>query len=410
MSGRIGLPSSGPRRRVIVCGAGVGGLTAAARLAEVGFPVRLVEARDEAAVTREGVFLTLAPNGMNGLRAVGCYEPVRRAGIATTAIELRNHAGRWLYRARQSDFESQFGSASITIRRGDLLEILIARARAAGVELSFESRVQRVVQSPGDGGAHVELSDHSVQAADILVGADGLRSVVRRTAFPEYPAPRFSGRVGTGGITDADVPDTGGAMRMTFGERAFFGYLKAPDRPVYWFDSYQAPGDPPGTIADPVAEADALRARHAGDPFPTAAILAKVTRVERHYPVYDMPRLPGWSRGSVVLVGDSAHAVGPDAGQGASMAIEDALVLAACLEAEPDSSAAFARYESLRRARVDRVVRLTANNQSGKRSHGRLALILRDLILRLVIPIGVRRGRRLLAFRVDQRPLQLPQD
>src|SRR5690348_13867554 len=131
MFARMDWPSSAGRARVVVCGAGVGGLTLAARLAALGLSVALLEARDEAAAVREGVFLTLAPNGMNGLRAVGCYEPVREAGINTLAIELCNHVGRRLYRADQSDFESLFGSPSVTIRRGRLLEILIARARAA---------------------------------------------------------------------------------------------------------------------------------------------------------------------------------------------------------------------------------------------------------------------------------------
>ena len=84
------------------------------------------------------------------------------------------------------------------------------------------------------------LSDGASYDADILVGADGLRSSVREIVFPKYPRPHYTGLIGTGGITEAEIPDTGGLMRMTFGSNAFFGSLKPAGQPVYWFDSYAA--------------------------------------------------------------------------------------------------------------------------------------------------------------------------
>jgi 2-polyprenyl-6-methoxyphenol hydroxylase-like FAD-dependent oxidoreductase len=125
-------------------------------------------------------------------------------------------------------------------------------------------------------------------------------------------------------------------MRMTFGSNAFFGYLKPAGQPVYWFDSYAADEADIEKINDPARYARDIRALHANDPSPNAEILDHVGVIERSYPIYDMPALPCWHKGRVVLIGDAAHAVGPHAGQGASMAIEDALVLAACLEAEQD--------------------------------------------------------------------------
>jgi 2-polyprenyl-6-methoxyphenol hydroxylase-like FAD-dependent oxidoreductase len=118
-----------------------------------------------------------------------------------------------------------------------------------------------------------------------------------------------------------------------------------------------------------------------------------------------MPRLLTWHNGRVVLIGDAAHAVGPHAGQGASMAIEDALVLAACLEAEQNHGDAFRRYEAVRRPRVDEVVKFTARNGSQKRSTTRLGLLVRDLILPFLIPLSIRAGRRLFRYRVDRNPL-----
>jgi len=121
-----------------------------------------------------------------------------------------------------------------------------------------------------------------------------------------------------------------------------------------------------------------------------------------------MPALPSWHKGHVVLLGDAAHAVGPHAGQGASMAIEDALVLAACLKAERDCARAFWRYEALRCERIAQVVKITRANSSQKRSNGKLGLFIRDLLLPFLIPLGIRVGRKLLRFRVDLTPLAPP--
>ncbi len=391
------------RAPIAVCGAGVGGLVFAARLAQAGKRVVALEARSEAACGREGVFLTLAPNGMNGLRPVECYDAVKANGIDTTAIEIQNANGRRLGLAAQSDHEAAFGAPSITIGRGRLAELLIAAARAAGVDLRFSTRVTAVSQTADK--VRLALGDGSALDADILVAADGLRSNVRAMVFPEYPAPHFTGLIGTGGITEAQIPDTGGTMRMTFGNRAFFGYLKAKGQPVYWFNSYAADDGADGRVIDPAGYARKILALHADDPSPNPAILERVESLDRCYPIYDMPKLPTWHKGRVVLVGDAAHAVGPHAGQGASMAVEDALVLAACLEAETSPTAAFRRYEALRRPRVGHVVRITARNGSQKRASGRLALLVRDLVLPWLIPLSVRTGRRLLRHRVDLRPL-----
>src|SRR5262245_7690017 len=129
----VGARANRPLRRIAVCGAGVAGLVLAARLARRGAAVTVLEARDEAALETEGVFLTLAPNGMNGLRPLDLHEPVEAGGIATTAMEIRDERGRRLALIDQSDDISAFGAHSVTIRRGLLAKLLLARARADGV-------------------------------------------------------------------------------------------------------------------------------------------------------------------------------------------------------------------------------------------------------------------------------------
>jgi 2-polyprenyl-6-methoxyphenol hydroxylase-like FAD-dependent oxidoreductase len=195
-------------------------------------------------------------------------------------------------------------------------------------------------------------------------------------------------------------------MHMTFGKRAFFGYLKAPNQPVYWFDTYPAPESEAGPIRDAEAYAAKIADLHRDDPLDNARVLAAVKSIDRHYPIYDMPELPSWSNGRVLLMGDAAHAVAPHSGQGASMAIEDGLVLAACLAADPAS--AFGRFESLRRDRVQTAIKIGRMSGSQKHAQSWLALRLRDLILPLVMPMAIKAQERLFGFRADLTSLTPP--
>jgi 2-polyprenyl-6-methoxyphenol hydroxylase-like FAD-dependent oxidoreductase len=133
-----GRTASENGRSVAICGAGIAGLVLAIRLAGKGERSTVFEARSEAAIGSEGVFLTLAPNGTNGLRAIGCLEAVKVNGISTIGIEILNSRGKRLALADQSDPERVFGAPSITIQRGRLAEILVAHARSAGVEIRFK--------------------------------------------------------------------------------------------------------------------------------------------------------------------------------------------------------------------------------------------------------------------------------
>jgi 2-polyprenyl-6-methoxyphenol hydroxylase-like FAD-dependent oxidoreductase len=215
----------------------------------MGHKLIVFEARSETANGSEGVFLTLAPNGMNGLRAIGCYQAVNASGIDATGIEIRNAKGKRLGFAVQLDHEAEFGAPSVTIRRARLVEILLAKARAACVEVRFDAQVTNAAASPD--GVRLRLNDGTSDDAGILVAADALGSRVRESVFPEYPEPHFTGLIGTGGIIDAPVPDTAGVMRMTFGDNDFFGYLKAKGQSVYWFNSYAAYAGENRKITDP---------------------------------------------------------------------------------------------------------------------------------------------------------------
>lgn len=388
--------------RIAIAGAGIGGLALALALARGGFEPVVLEKRTEAQVRGEGAFLSLAPNGINALRAHGLAEAAIAAGVRTSGLAMFNEHGRRVAFMDYGRYRDRFGAPCITIRRGALESVLADAAAAAGIAVRYAAEVDVVEVRPDEvviGG----------ERFDALVACDGLRSTIRSRIFPELPQPRYTGLIGTGGFVDAPgVRPTGGAMNMTFGKRAFFGYIAEPGWPVMWFNTYPAPESEAGPIGDAAAYARFIESLHRDDPLDNARILAAVPAIGRNYPIYDMAELPYWSRGRVLLMGDAAHAVAPHAGQGAAMAIEDALVLAAVLEAEESVEAAFARFFQLRRERTQKVIRIGRMAGSPKHAQSWLALRLRDLLLPLVIPLAVRSQEAVFAFRADRTPLALP--
>jgi len=391
---------------IAVCGGGIAGLAAAALLARAGHRPIVFEARDERAALTEGAFLTIAPNGRAALAAVGVEAEVVAAGMATRAIAIGNHRGRRLACIEQVGGDGQRAD-SITIGRGALAAILARTARMAGAEVRYGSRLHAAVERSE--AVTLDLGPAGTLPFDLVVAADGLSSIVRSSIFPASPRPRYGGLVGTGGIDDVpDVAPTDGVMNMTFGRHAFFGYQKTGDGPVYWFNSFPVAECDLGEVDDPAAFTAHLRRLHDGDPEPVRRILAAVRPVARCYPIQDMPPLSTWHTRRVVLLGDAAHAVAPHAGQGASMALEDAVVLAACLGEETTPLAAFVRFERLRKERTRAVMEIARRNGAGKMADNAFAIFVRDLLMPLLIPLGTKAMQRIMAFRVDRTPLAEP--
>jgi 2-polyprenyl-6-methoxyphenol hydroxylase-like FAD-dependent oxidoreductase len=394
-----------PSSTIAICGGGIGGLAAALALQQAGFQPVVFERHQPQQLRDEGLFLTLAPNGCNALRALGLLDQVSAVGLPTRGLAIFNEAGKRLALVDYASHAARYGAGSLTLRRGALAGALLDAAMAAGIVVHHGASIADVTQDAK--GVTLTVGGEP-RRFDLALACDGLRSTVRRRVFPDLPEPLYSGLIGTGGFTEAPgVADTDGIMNMVFGRRGFFGYIKG-DGPVYWFNSYPAPESETGTVADGAAYARKLAAMHEGDPLDTMAILAATPRLERHYPIYDMPELPHWSSGRVLLMGDAAHAVAPHSGQGASLAMEDGIVLAACLAATSDHQAAFARFEGLRRQRVQKAIAIGRAVGSQKRAQRWLALRLRDLMLPLFMPMGARMQEKLYAFRVDRTPLAQP--
>ena len=299
--------------KAVIAGGGIGGLASALALTQHGWEIEVLERA--AAFTEVGAGLSLWPNGLRALDTLGVGEQVRERALLAGQAGIRDASGRWLSRTDTAALERRFGAVAM-IHRADLLAVLRAavpeRSMYHGVTVSRVSSDGTVAHSDGE------------SRADLIVGADGMRSVVRASIWPDAPSPRYAGGYTAWRMVTPPVPVDGSSESWGAGER--FGYAPLPDGRIYCFAVANAPEGAPGEgIAG-------LRNRFSGWHSPIPALLdAAGQNAMLHDDLYELPPLRTYTTGQVVLVGDAAHAMTPNLGQGACQALEDAVVLATSL-------------------------------------------------------------------------------
>lgn len=369
------------KKKAIVIGCGVGGPVMAMALQRAGIEPVVYEAQERSA-DDVGSFLNTASNGLDALRTLDADEQVLAAGFPTPRMVMWSGSGKRLGEVTNG-LTLPNGTVSTTIKRGLLHRALRDEALRRGVRIEHGKRLVDAEELPGK-TVVATFEDGTQATGDLLVGVDGIHSRTRRIVDPACPTPRYTGQLSVGGIArGVGVEPTPGAYHMIFGKRAFFGYSAPSSREAYWFANVGATEAPTRESLAAIAPAEWRRRLielFAEDVGPAVAMIERTGDELAAYPVHDMPAVPRWHRGAIVLAGDAAHATSPSAGQGASMAIEDAVVLAKCLRDLPDLEQAFVAYEKLRRERVERVVRYSARVGQAKVA-GPVGRFFRDLMM-----------------------------
>jgi 2-polyprenyl-6-methoxyphenol hydroxylase-like FAD-dependent oxidoreductase len=356
-------------RTATVAGGGIGGLATALALQRSGWQVRVHER--SASLDRGGAGLVLWPNALRCLAVLGVADVVRERSAPLAGSTIRGAAGRRLASIALGPGATE---QPVGIVRADLVDALAA-ALAPGV-VRFGEEV-----------THPMSTD-----ADLLVGADGLRSVLRRS-LGDAVEPEYRGYTVWRALIGGSSKSLGGGQELceTWGAGMRFGMVPAGPTATY---VYAAASAPCGERADD--ELPGLRQRFGSWHEPIPALLAAMASVPvlRH-DIYDLP--PGRTRlhrGPAVLVGDAAHAMEPNLGQGAGVALEDAVVLAGVLAAEPSVSGALSAYAALREPRVAALARQSRQvGRLARLSHPG-AVALRDRALLLTPDRLVRRSTR----------------
>lgn len=368
-----------PVRTALVIGGGIAGPVAAIALQKAGIDSVIYEAHPGTA-EGTGSFLTVAPNGLAALRTLDADQPVIAAGFPTPAMAIWSGTGK---RLGQAPMGSP-GDALIsrTVRRTDLYRAVHDEARRRGIRVEHGKRLVDV--RPAAEGVLAVFEDGSEGTGDVLIGCDGVHSTVRRILDRTAPEPTFVGLINVGGYASGvSVDSDPGVYNMIFGKRAFFGYVAAPNGEVWWFANVPRADQPVRGELATVGTAEwhrRLDVAFAKDAGPAAALIAATTHELTADPVHAIPHLPTWHDQRAVVIGDAAHAPSPSSGQGASLAIEDAVVLARCLRDLPDSDRAFRSFETQRRSRVERIIK-NAARINGSKAAGPFGSAVRDLLM-----------------------------
>jgi salicylate hydroxylase len=337
--------------RAVVVGGGIGGIAAAVALARAGIDVRVYEQAQQ--LTEVGAGVSLAPNGLRMLERLGVGDDVRRAGSKYAASQLRLFDGRVV---PHEPYQFAVAGQNVGIHRADLLALLAGRLPAGTVRTGH-----RCTDFSQDADrATVGFANGTTATADVVIGADGIHSVLQGFVVP--PAePVFSGVVAYRGLVPYLEEYPAGTIRMWMGEGQHFlvfpvragqllNYVGFVSSDTAMRESWSARGDPA-----------ALAAHFAGwDPV-IGKVIAAISGPGGsgfQWGMYDRVPLPRWTSGRLTLLGDAAHPMLPHLGQGVNQALEDAVALATLLGASPGPAGvprALAAYEGLRRDRTARV-------------------------------------------------------
>jgi 2-polyprenyl-6-methoxyphenol hydroxylase-like FAD-dependent oxidoreductase len=370
--------------KAVVVGAGVGGLGTALALRAMGMQVTVLEQAGE--LREAGAGLGLASNGVAVLDRLGLGAETRRRSAVARRVLVRRRDGKVL-----SAVELDEAHAMLGIHRAELQAVLVGALDRDAIRLA--ARVHKVGQTAER--AWVELATGERHEADVVVGADGIRSTVR-SAVAGGLGPAYAGYVGWRAVTTASEPSLAETMSESWGCGHRFGLVPLGNGRLYWFVSEAASEPEEPTLRRPKHEFQKLVAGW-HEPI-EAAVASTAEESIAGLGIYHVPRLKRWSAGRVTLVGDAAHAITPDVSQGASLALEDGYVLAAALGETRDVAGALRGYEARRRKRALAIAQLS-------RRLGRIAQTDRPLLCRLrdtaflLTPDAV--SRRQLARMVD---------
>ena len=350
--------------RVLVVGAGIGGLTAALSLRQAGIDVHVYE---QAAVLREvGAGLLIGPNAVKVLHRLGLEEALRPVVVVPDSHDSRHwQDGTLLVRMPLADAAvNRWGAPAYHAHRADLHDAL--RAALGDQHITLGARCVSVEQRGPE--VTVGLADGRTASGDLLIGADGIHSVVREyVAGPDRPI--WSRQVAWRGLAPAAVGHEVGLEarhHSIWGPRKqFVAYYVAAGRFINWVGMTQSDDDWREESWSARGDRDAALAQFEGWHHHVRALIAGTEPIFR-WAVFDRPPLETWTRGCVTLLGDAAHPMMPFLGQGASQSIEDGLVLARCFAAHRDEPVrAIEAYVARRQER-------TAALQIASRDQGRL--------------------------------------
>jgi 2-polyprenyl-6-methoxyphenol hydroxylase-like FAD-dependent oxidoreductase len=358
----------------IIIGAGIGGLVSAIALQQQGWHVTILERQPQQPTTGAGI--SLWPNALRALAHLDLAQPILERSCVSRDGGIHLPDGRPLVIARLADVMATYGFPTVVVHRAILNDILLAALHTPPI---YAKQVIDYQQHATAVTAH--CSDGSAYTADLLIVADGILSSIRQAWFPHL-SPHYLGYTAWRGICYFDHDQIGTRWGEWLGTGIRFGITPLADGQIYWFATQNQAEH---QMVAPHERQDYLLRLFAGWAEPIARIIrATPSAGILQHDIHQLPALPYWIDGRVALLGDAAHAMSPNLGQGGCQAIEDALTLAHALRLHTDVPTALQRYQDERKPYGEKIAR--ASYQAGRIltvAHPMLCA-LRNFLLRMV--------------------------
>ncbi|MFD8060690.1 FAD-dependent monooxygenase [Streptomyces cyaneofuscatus] len=339
----------GPRRKALVIGAGIGGLTAAVALRAAGLDVEVYERAGELRAAGSG--LSVMSNAIAALDSLGLGIDLAKRGSVLESYHVRTARGRLIREFPFPEIIGRLGTPSVLITRSDLQQALLDAASGIPITLGAQAVA---FESEADGGVRVRFADGTEARGDVLIGADGFNSVVRRQLTgPEESMD--SGYICWLAVVPFSHPHFApGSVTHYWGSGSRFGLVDMGGGRLYWWGTKNMPTEESHDWKGGKAD---VQGAYAG----WADVVQEAVRVTPEEDILAVPSrdrvfLERWGEGPVTLLGDAAHPMLTSLGQGSCMAIEDAVVLGRRLAGATDLPAALRRYEDDRRERTRALV------------------------------------------------------
>ncbi len=334
------------KKKAIVIGAGIGGLCTAIALQNKGWEISIFD--KATALSEVGAGIVLAANALHALARLGVGDLVRKRGASVGRAEIRTWKGEMLV-----DFSTAEHTESYLINRGILQQILLDSLQEG---TSIQLNTSLVTINQNDEKVEAVLSNGNKVVGDVLIGADGFHSVVREQLFG-VGEPRYGGYTALRGIcdfTDSNYTTEHGGGFEAWGPGKRFGFSHIGQGKVFWFAAINMPQG----IEIPKGERKKVALQTFEGWYNPIETVIKATEESAilHHDIFDRKPIVKWSKGKITLVGDAAHPMLPNLGQGGAQAMEDAVVLANCLSTSNSVAESLRIFEEKRIPRTSRII------------------------------------------------------
>lgn len=329
-------------KKITIIGGGIGGLTLAIVLKQNGIDVEIYEQAE--AFKKAGSGINLAMNAMQVFKRLGIYEDVMAEAYHTTKMNARTKSLELLIQADFKKYEDEFQVKQVAIDRTALHRVLLKHAEE--VDIHMNKTIRTIVEN--NNGIELYFEDGSKSEASIVIGADGIHSKVRSSLFQESRL-RDAKQVCWRGIADMEIPESfSGELNELWGVGKRFGFVPISDSRIYWFAVL--------IKQNGISRNEDLNAEFEHFAPVVKTVISKTNSEEILFnEIWDLKPIQKWYKGNVCLMGDAAHATTPNLGQGACQAIESAMVLGMALKEEQSVTAAFEKYQLIRKEKANYV-------------------------------------------------------